>query len=125
MSSDTDSVGRNVLDTSLLFLTVAIVGASLAGFYYFEEFNDLVRTLGLLAGFGLATVVYLQTEQGRVVWGYIKGSRIELRRVIWPTKNETLQTTFMILLITLLLSLALWGIDSILSWSMQQIPRGG
>ncbi len=125
MSSETENTGSG-FDTALLFLALGVLAASITGFYYFQDqANDLVRVLGMLAGGALAIVIAMQTGIGRTAWGYIQGSRIELRRVVWPTRKETLQTTLMIMVVVLILALFLWGLDALLLWAMKLLTGRG
>jgi preprotein translocase subunit SecE len=110
------------VDTALLWLAVGVLSASIFGYYWFEpQYNDLVRVLGMLAGAGLAIVIALQTALGKTVWGYIQGSRTELRRVVWPTRQETMQTTLMVIVVVLILSVFIWALDVVLAWAVQML----
>ena len=70
--------------------------------------------MGLVAGF-----VALQTERGRRVWNLAREARTELRRVVWPTRQEATMTTGIVLILILAFSLILWGLDSLLSFLVQ------
>ncbi|MAA74399.1 MAG: preprotein translocase subunit SecE [Salinisphaeraceae bacterium] len=110
------------VDTALLWLAVGVLSASIFGYYWFEpQYNDLVRVLGMLAGAGLAIVIALQTALGKTAWGYIQGSRTELRRVVWPTRQETMQTTLMVIVVVLILSVFIWALDVVLAWAVQML----
>jgi len=125
MSSETESTGSG-LDTALLFVALGVLAGSIAGFYYFEgQANDLIRVAGMLAGGAVAVVIAMQTAVGRTAWGYVQGSRIELRRVVWPSRKETLQTTLMIMVVVLVLALFLWGLDALLLWAMKLLTGRG
>ena len=111
----------SALDTALLWLAILVLFASIAGYYYFTAYSDLVRVLGMLAGAGLAIVIALQTALGKTAWGYIQGSRTELRRVVWPTRQETMQTTLMVIVVVLILSVFIWALDVVLAWAVQML----
>jgi preprotein translocase subunit SecE len=64
----------------------------------------------------LAVAVFVQTEKGRAAWTLMKESRAEIRRVVWPKREETVQTTLIVLVLVLIFSLILWLLDSGLSW---------
>ena len=126
MSAQTETTG-SALDTVLLWAAVAILAASIFDFYYFEpQFNALVRVAGILVGGALAVVVALQSVPGKAAWVVVRESRTELRKVVWPTRPETIQTTAIILIVVLILGMLLWGIDSLLLLGLEALTgRGG
>jgi preprotein translocase subunit SecE len=66
-----------------------------------------------LAGLVLALVVFLTSESGVNLIGFLKGSRIELRKMVWPKRQETVQTTLIIMVVVVLVALFLWAIDAL------------
>ena len=126
MSAQTETSG-SALDTALLWGAVAILAASIFGFYYFEQqFNALIRVAGMLAGVVAAVVVALQSVPGKAAWLVVRESRTELRKVVWPTRPETVQTTAIILIVVLILGAVLWGVDSLLLLALEALTgRGG
>jgi preprotein translocase subunit SecE len=77
-----------------------------------------------LAGVGLAGVavlIALQTQRGRAVWNLAKEARVEVRKVVWPTRQETTQTTLIVVVVVFLVGLLLWGLDSGLSWGVAAV----
>ncbi|MGH8530647.1 MAG: preprotein translocase subunit SecE [Nevskiales bacterium] len=120
MSAETVETRSSNLDTALLLLALVVVGASIYGFYYFEnQANLLLRWGGLMLGAVAAVAIAYQTNFGKQSWLTMQGSRVELRRVVWPTRKETMQATLMIAVVVLVLSLVLWGLDAILLWSVK------
>lgn len=110
------------LDTALLWLSVAVLAASIFGYYWFEPtVTDLVRVIGILGGGVVAVLIALQTEIGKSAWSYIQGSRTELRRVVWPTRRETMQTTLMVIIVVLVLAVFIWAMDIVLASGVQII----
>jgi len=110
----------SVLDTALLWLAIAVLCASIFGYYWFEPTHtDLVRVLGMLGGAVVAVVIALQTTLGKTGWAYARGSRTELRRVVWPTRRETVQTTLMVVVVVLILAIFIWALDIVLAWGVQ------
>ena len=95
-------------------------GAIYANWYYGAE-SALYRALGMIAVVLAAAYVAAQTEKGTAVVELAIGARTELRKVVWPTKQERNQTTLIVVACILLMSLILWGIDSLLSWGASQI----
>lgn len=84
--------------------------------YYYNSQPWPLRLLGWLFLLAIISAVALQTSQGKQALNFARESRIELRKVFWPTRQETMQTTMFVAIMVLVLSLVLWGIDSILMW---------
>jgi len=70
----------------------------------------------VLGGLAAGVVLAMTSTQGRRLWAFIQGSRIELRKVVWPTKQETTQTAIAVFVFTLIMALFFWGLDSFLLW---------
>jgi len=99
-------------DKIKLLLAVILLGAGIGVFYYFEEdYSLLYRVLGLLAIVALSVLVALQSEIGRASWSFFKESRTEVRKVVWPTRRETGQTTLLIMLGVMIVGIFLWLLD--------------
>ena len=103
-----------MMDTVKLMLTVVIIIAGIVGFYLLDAQPLWVRLLGLLAAVGVAVYVILQTAKGRGLAAFFAAAHTEVRKVVWPSRQETLQTTLVIFIAVLLTSLFLWGVDSLL-----------
>ena len=103
------------MDSLKLLASVGILIAAIAGFYIFEDQAVWIRLLGMLALTGLAIFIAVQTEKGRGLWRFANQAQIEVRKVVWPTRQETLQTLLIIAVAVLLTSLFLWAVDSFLS----------
>jgi len=113
MNAKTEEAGSG-LDTVKLLVVVALLVAGVYGFYSFADQPLWVRLAGLLAVVGGAVFIALQTAVGRTIWQFAADSRTEVRKVVWPSRQETLQTLLMIVVAVLVTALFLWGIDSIL-----------
>jgi preprotein translocase subunit SecE len=94
----------------------ALIGAAVVGNSYYADQSLLYRVLGILALGAVAGLVALQTAKGAAFWALVKGSRTEIRKVVWPTRQETVQTTMIVVVFVLLVALILWGLDSFLGW---------
>ncbi|HCG71653.1 MAG TPA: preprotein translocase subunit SecE [Gammaproteobacteria bacterium] len=81
----------------------------------------LLRVAGLLGIAGVAVLLALQTERGRAIWSLLKEARTEVRRVVWPSNQETTQTTLVVLLLVFVFALILWGLDALLGWIVSSI----
>lgn len=108
----------SVLDTALLWLAIAVLVVSMAGYYYFTDFTDLVRVLGLLAGVVVAVLIVSRAAVGKTAISYIQGSRTEVRRMVWPTRRETVQTTLLVVVFVLILAAFIWALDIVLAYAV-------
>ncbi len=103
-----------MVDTLKLLVALAIVLAGMVGFYRFEDQATWIRLLGLLATIVVAGFVVVQTTMGRGIWRFATDSRTEVRKVVWPSRQETLQTLLIIVIFVLVMALFLWAVDSVL-----------
>lgn len=115
MSTSTET-GQSVTDWFKWIIVAAVVVGGVFGNWYYQDQSLLYRVLALLALAAVAALVMFQTNQGKALWTLIKESRVEIRRVVWPNRQETTQTTFIVVMLVLVFSLILWGLDSLLSW---------
>jgi preprotein translocase subunit SecE len=106
--------GASALDTVKLVAAVAILVGGIAGFYLLSNLPLAVRWVIVLASLGGGLLVALQSVQGRTFWQFVQGSRIELRKVVWPTRQETLQTTLVVFVAILAMGIFFWILDWIL-----------
>lgn len=104
------------MDKIKLFLAVAVLAGGIYGFYHFADEHVVFRVLGMLVIVGIATAITLQTAIGRNSWAFIQESRTEVRKVVWPTRQETMQMTMMVIAMTIIMALILWAFDSLLAW---------
>ena len=113
-------------DVVRLSLALSILLLGLYGFYYFSEVSKLFRVLGILASVGLAIAIGLQTERGKQLKLFAKEANIEVRKVVWPTRQETMTTTLFVVIVVIIFGILLWVLDLILSSGVQSlIGQGG
>ena len=113
------------MDTVLLLLSVAILVGAIVAYYYYANQSVLLRSVGVLIAFGLAVWVAFQSAQGRTLWGFIQGSRVELRKVVWPTREEAIQTTIIVLVFAVIMGTFFWLLDLFLLWFTTFLTGGG
>jgi len=105
-----------VLDIiKLLAAAFALVGG-LYGYYYLIEWSLPLRVLLVLAGLIAGVGIAMTSTQGLRLWAFVQGARVEIRKVVWPTKQETTQTAIAVFVFTLIMALFFWGLDSFLLW---------
>ena len=106
------SKGLNIF---LWLLTVAIIAASAFGHIYFEDqYSTPIRVVAVIVLLLISLGVAATTNQGRKALGFFQDARTELRRIVWPSRPEATQTTFIVVGVTVFVSLILWGLDSII-----------
>ncbi len=106
-------------DKAKLIAAGVILLVALVSFYYFSEESFFYRMLGIVGGFLIAATIFFTTAQGKATSSFLATSRVELRRMVWPTKNETLQTTLIVFIVVAIVAVFLWALDRLLSWFMQ------
>jgi len=102
-------------------VVVALVVVGVVGNQYFSASPILYRVLALLAIAAVAAFVGLQTAKGQSFFVLAKEARTEIRKVVWPTRQETTQTTLIVVAVVLVMALLLWGLDSLLGWLVSLI----
>jgi|SRR5471030_133190 len=102
-------------------LVVVLVVVGVVGNQYYSAQPILYRVLVLLAIAAAAAFVGLQTGKGKAFFVLAKEARAEIRKVVWPTRQETTQTTLIVVAVVLVMALLLWGLDSLLGWLVSLI----
>ena len=113
------------LDSLKLGVAVALLAGGIIAFYYFEGQLLVLRVLGLLAVAGISVLVAAQSNTGKTIIGFIKGAQTEVRKVVWPTRAETVQTTLAVILMVFLVGIFLWLLDMFLLWAIQVLTGQG
>ena len=121
MSGNSDTATEGRLDGLKWGLVAVLVFAGAYGNYYFASESLLIRVVGLIVLALVAGVVALQTVKGGAFWTLIKDAKTEIRKVVWPTRQETLQTTLIVVAVVLIMGLILWALDSLLGWIISAV----
>ncbi|MEE4281359.1 MAG: preprotein translocase subunit SecE [Pseudomonadales bacterium] len=121
MSTNTESTASGSLDWLKWLVVAALLGGGVYGNWYYQDESLLIRVVALLAGAAVAVYIAIQTERGRNTWNLMREARSEIRRVVWPSNQETTQTTLVVLVLVLIFALILWGLDSLLSWFVSSV----
>ena len=113
---------KSVSDKWKTYLAIAIVIATL--YLYYSNplaFNTLTKVLITLVLFGIAVTVFIKSSQGDRFVHFLKETRIELRKVVWPTRQETAKTTGIIMIAVVIVAIFLWIIDAFFTWGVGSI----
>ncbi|WP_071873529.1 preprotein translocase subunit SecE [Atopomonas hussainii] len=120
MSANAEN-GNATLDIAKWIVVALLVAAAVVGNHYFAQEPVLYRVLGVVALAVVALLVALQTVKGAAFAQMVKDARVEMRKVVWPTRQETQQTTLVVLGVVVVMALILWGMDSLLGWVISLI----
>ena len=116
MNASTENQPSGSLDSLKWVVIFLILAGAVAGNYIYGEQSVLIRAVGVVIAIVVAGLIAMQTEKGRTAVEFAKESRTEVRKVVWPTRQEAIQTTGIVLLATLFMAFVLWLLDSALFW---------
>jgi preprotein translocase subunit SecE len=122
MTTQTETSQSGVLDILKLLISASVLVGGVYGYYFYE--NDLalpLRVLMVLGGAGAGIALAMTSTQGQQLWHFIQGSRVEIRKVVWPTRQETTQTAIAVFIFTFIMALFFWALDSGLLWLTRQL----
>jgi len=108
-------------DTVKLMLAFLMLIAAVVGFYYFSDVSQLLRVIGLLAVAVMVFFIVSITDIGRRSLGFVRDARVEVRKVVWPTRTETTQTTIAVLIMVFIVAIMLWLFDMTLGWGVRSL----
>jgi len=112
MSEQAQNAGVGILDIVKLVLAIAALLGGIAGYYLLgEDVATVFKVLAVLAGLVVGSVLLVWSTPGRELWQFIQGSRVELRKMVWSTRQETLQTTLIVFAFVVFLGIFFWLID--------------
>ena len=115
-NSSAQTEKSSFIDTIKLLLSAAVLFGGLFSYYYYLQVSLPLRVLMVLGGLLAGTAIAMTSFQGKQLFSFIQSSRIEIRKVVWPTNQETSQTTMAVFVFTLVMGIFFWGLDSFLLW---------
>ena len=108
-------------DTLKLFSALVVLVAAIYGFYEFAEQSLLYRVIGLIVAVVIAGFIAYTSTIGKTFWRFAIQSRVEVKKVVWPTRAHTMQITMAVMFVVILVGLFLWLLDMFLAWSYQAL----
>ena len=111
-------------DKFKIALALLLLVAGVAGFYFLAEQPTILRVLSVLGGLGAAAAVAWLTEPGQRFFVFAREAWVETRKVVWPTRKETVQTTGIIFAFVVIMALFLWFADKSLEWVLYDLVLG-
>jgi len=122
MTTQTETSQSGAFDIVKLVIAAAVIIGGLYSYYYYEfELALPFRVLIVLGSTGIGIAIAMMSSQGQRLWHFIQGSRVEIRKVVWPTKQETTQTAIAVFVFTLVMMVFFWLLDSGLLWLTRQL----
>jgi len=119
------TVEANPLDTVKLILALGVLVGGLVAFHHYADAPKLARVGGIVAAVGVAAGLVALTDKGRLLIGFLRDAQIEVRKVVWPTRQETTQTTIVVMVVVELFAFLLWLLDLALGGLVQLIIGRG
>jgi preprotein translocase subunit SecE len=113
------------LDTAKLVTAIVLAFAGIAAFYVLHAQSDWIRWLAVFAGIVLAGVVFASSARGKAFWQFMLDARLELRKVVWPTRQDTFMTTALVFGFVIVSGFFFWVLDVFLSWATRLLTGQG
>ncbi len=125
MSEQQEAVQTSGFDSAKLAVAIALVVGGIFAYYWFETQAWYLRGAYVVGGTLLGLFLAWQTAVGRNTLSFILSSRNEVRKMVWPTRQETLQTTMAVLVVVLITGILMWGLDLFLFWALRGLTGQG
>jgi preprotein translocase subunit SecE len=125
MNEHAANTGIGFVDAFKLVLAAAALVGGVIAYYWFADEPQVLRVLMVLGGLVLGLVLMYLSQPGRELWNYVQSSRVELRKMVWPTRQETWRTTLVVFLFVMALGVFFWVVDMGLAWGARQVTGQG
>jgi preprotein translocase subunit SecE len=116
MAEAQTSPGASAKDTALVTLSVLVLLFGIGAFYWYDDRGLPLRIGMVVAGLAAGAALAWFSWYGREFWQFALAARVELRKVVWPTRDETIKTTYVVFIFAILMGLFFWGLDWVLTW---------
>ena len=103
---------------SYLILSIGVLIAGMILFYYYSDVRLFYRVVGMISVVIFSAFIAYQSDFGKLVYSYVTDSKVELKKVTWPTKQETTQTTLGVIFVVIIVGILLWLFDMLLGWAI-------
>jgi preprotein translocase subunit SecE len=97
-------------------LSMVALFAGIVGFYWYDELGLPFRIVMVVAGLAAAAGLMWFSWYGREFWQFALAARVELRKVVWPEREETIKTTYVVFIFAIVMGVFFWGLDWVLTW---------
>jgi len=116
MAEVQEPTGASAKDTALMTLSVTALVAGIVAFYWYEDQSLTIRVAMVIAGWAAAAGLIWFSWYGREFRQFAVAARVELRKVVWPEREETIKTTYVVFIFAIVMGLFFWGLDWVLTW---------
>ena len=103
---------------SYLILSIGVLITGMILFYYYSDGRLFYRVVGMISVVIFSAFIAYQSDFGKLVYSYVTDSKVELKKVTWPTKQETTQTTLGVIFVVIIVGILLWLFDMLLGWAI-------
>jgi preprotein translocase subunit SecE len=103
---------------SYLLLSIGVLITGMILFYYYSDVRLFYRVVGMISVVIFSAFIAYQSDFGKLVYSYVTDSKVELKKVTWPTKQETTQTTLGVIFVVIIVGILLWLFDMLLGWAI-------
>jgi preprotein translocase subunit SecE len=125
MNEQAEKSGVAFVDVFKIALAAAALIGGVVAYYWFKDEPQVVRVLMVLGGLIAGLVLLYWSAPGRELWGYVQSSRVELRKMVWPTRQETWRTTLVVFVFVMALAVFFWIVDMGLAWGARHVTGQG
>ena len=105
-------------NNTYLIVSIIVLISGMILFYYFSDVRLFYRVLAMISVVILSGFIGYQSDFGKLVYSYISDSKVEIKKVTWPTKQETTQTTLGVIVVVIIVGILLWLLDMLLGWAI-------
>ena len=105
-------------NNTYLIVSIIVLISGMILFYYFSDVRLFYRVLAMISVVILSGFIGYQSDFGKLVYSYISESKVEIKKVTWPTKQETTQTTLGVIVVVIIVGILLWLFDMLLGWAI-------
>jgi preprotein translocase subunit SecE len=125
MNEQGGKTGVAIVDVLKLVLAAAALLGGVVAYYWFDKEMQALRMLMVLAGLAAGLLLLYWSAPGRELWAYVQASRVELRKMVWPTRQETWRTTLVVFVFVMALAVFFWIVDMGLAWGARHVTGQG
>jgi preprotein translocase subunit SecE len=125
MNEQAEKSGVALIDAFKIVLAAAALVGGVVAYYWFENEPQVLRVLMVLGGLIAGLLILYWSTPGRELWDYVQSSRVELRKMVWPTRQETWRTTLVVFVFVMALGVFFWLVDMALAWGAKHVTGQG